>query len=62
MFDERYAVYLYIIDLRTVLDRLGFLASDDGTYIMTVNADDAVMMKKFGLKQRPHFSYMPSKL
>mgnify|MGYP000659428862 CR=1 FL=1 len=42
MFDERYAVYLYIIDLRTELDRLGFLASDDGTYIMTVNADDAV--------------------
>ena len=33
MFDERYAVYLYIIDLRTELDGLGFLASDDGTYI-----------------------------
>ena len=40
--DERYAVYLYIIDLCTELDGLGFLASDDGTYIMTVNADDAV--------------------
>ncbi|GAA6339166.1 hypothetical protein I090019C5_27410 [Phocaeicola massiliensis] len=42
MFYERYAVYLYIIDLCTKLDGLGFLASDDGTYIMTVNADDAV--------------------
>ena len=42
MFDERYAVYLYIIDLRTELDRLGSLASDDGMYIMTVNVDDAV--------------------
>ena len=40
--DERYAVYLYIIDLCTELDGLGFLASDDGTYIITVNADDAV--------------------
>ena len=36
VFDERYAVYLYIIDLCTELDGLGFLASDDGTYIMTV--------------------------
>ena len=42
VFDERYAVYLYIIDLCTELDGLGFLASDDGTYIITVNADDAV--------------------
>ena len=42
VFYERYAVYLYIIDLCTKLDGLGFLASDDGTYIMTVNADDAV--------------------
>ena len=40
--NERYAVYLYIIDLCTELDGLGFLASDDGTYIITVNADDAV--------------------
>ena len=32
VFDERYAVYLYIIDLCTELDGLGFLASDDGTY------------------------------
>ena len=30
VFDERYAVYLYIIDLCTELDGLGFLASDDG--------------------------------
>ena len=42
VFNERYAVYLYIIDLCTELDGLGFLASDDGTYIITVNADDAV--------------------
>ena len=42
MFYERYAVYPYIIDLCTKLDGLGFLASDDGTYIMTVKADDAV--------------------
>ena len=42
MFDERYAVYLYVVDLRTELDGLGFLASDDGTYIITVDADDAV--------------------
>ena len=34
----------YIIDLCTELDGLGFLASDDGTYIMTVNADDAVIL------------------
>ena len=40
--DEDFADYLYIIDLCTKLDGLGFLASDDGTYIMTVNADDAV--------------------
>ena len=42
MFDERYAVYLYVVDLRTELDGLCFLASYNGTYIMTVNADDAV--------------------
>ena len=40
--DERYAVYLYIIDLCTELDGLGFLAYDDGTYIMKVNDDAAV--------------------
>ena len=40
--DERYAVYLYVIDLSAELDRLCFLASYDGMYIMTVNADDAV--------------------
>lgn len=34
VFDERYAVYLYIIDLRTELDGVDFLASYDGTYIM----------------------------
>ena len=42
VFDERYAVYLYIIDIRTELDGFGFLASYDGTYIMTVNADNTV--------------------
>ena len=41
VFDERYAVYLYVVDLRTELDGLGFLASYNGTYIMTVDADDA---------------------
>ena len=40
--NEKSSIYLYIIDLCTELDGLGFLASDDGTYIMTVNADDAV--------------------
>ena len=40
--DERYAVYLYVVNLCTELDRFYFLASHNGTYIMTVNADDAV--------------------
>ena len=42
VFDERYAVYLYIVHFCTELDGFGFLASDDGTYIMTVNAYNAV--------------------
>jgi len=42
VFDERYAVYLYVVDLRAELDGLCFLASYNGTYIMAVNADDAV--------------------
>jgi hypothetical protein len=42
VFDKRYAVYLYVAHLRAELDRLGFLASYDGTYIMTVNANDTV--------------------
>ena len=42
VFDERYSVYLYIIDLCTELDGFGFLASYDGTYIMAVDADDAI--------------------
>ncbi|BEG61551.1 hypothetical protein Cfast33896_05060 [Coprobacter fastidiosus] len=42
MFDERYTVYLYVVNLCAELDGLGFLASYDGTYIMTVDADDAV--------------------
>ena len=40
--DERYAVYLYIIDLCTELDGLCLLPPYDGTYIMTVNTDDTV--------------------
>ena len=42
VFDERYAVYLYVVYLRTELNGFRFLASDDGMHIMTVNADDAV--------------------
>ena len=42
VFDERYSVYLYVVDLRAELDGLCFLASYNGTYIMAVNADDAV--------------------
>ena len=42
VFDERYAVYLYVIDLRTELHRFRFLTSYDEMYIMTVNADNAV--------------------
>lgn len=42
VFDERYAVCLYIIDLRTEFDGFRFLTSYDGTYIMTVNADNTV--------------------
>ena len=42
VFDERYAVYLYIVHFCTKLDGLGFLTSYNGTYIMTVKADDAV--------------------
>ena len=41
-FDERNAVYLYIIDLDTELDGFPFLASYDGEYVMAVNADDVV--------------------
>ena len=37
--NERYAIYLYIVNLSTKLDRFYFLVSDDGTYIMTVNAN-----------------------
>ncbi len=32
VFDERYAVYLYVVSLCTELDGFGFLASDDETY------------------------------
>ena len=43
VFDERYAVYLYVVDLRTELDGLCFLASYNGTYIMTINADNTII-------------------
>ena len=42
VFDEGYAVYLYVASLRPELDGFGFLASYDRTYIMAVDADDAV--------------------
>ena len=52
VFDERYAVYLYVVDLRAELDGLCFLASYNGTYIMTVNADDTVT-----LSSKPSFFF-----
>ena len=42
VFDERYAVYLYIVHFCAELDGFGFLAPYDGTYIMTVNAYNTV--------------------
>ena len=42
VFDERYAVYLHVVNLRTELYGLCFLTSYNGTYIMTVNADNTV--------------------
>ena len=36
------AAYLYIVDLCIELDGFGSLASYDGTYIMAVDADDAI--------------------
>ena len=42
VFDERYAVYLYIVHFCTELNRLVFLSPYDRTYIMAVNADDSV--------------------
>ena len=42
VFDERYAVYLYIIDLCTELSGLCFLTSYDRTYIMPVNTNNTV--------------------
>lgn len=55
VFDERYAIYLYVIDLCTELDRLCFLVSYDGTYIMTDNADNTVTY--FPSFQYFHFLY-----
>ena len=42
MFDERYAVYLYVVNLCTEFNGFCLLPSYNGTYIMTVNADDTV--------------------
>ena len=39
---HRISVYLYVVDLRTELNGFCLLASYNGTYVMTVNADDAV--------------------
>lgn len=43
VFDKRYTVYLYVVNLCTEFNRLCFLASYDRTYVMTVDADDAVL-------------------
>ena len=43
VFDKRYTVYLYVVNLCTEFNRLCFLASYDRTYVMTVDADDAVI-------------------
>lgn len=40
--NERYSIYLYIVDFRTELNGLCFLTSYDGTYIMPVNTDNTV--------------------
>ena len=42
VFDERYTVYLYVVNLCTEFNGFCFLASYDRTYVMTVDADDAV--------------------
>ena len=42
VFDKRYTVYLYVVNLCTEFNRLCFLASYDRTYVMTVDADDTV--------------------
>jgi len=54
VFDEGYAVYLYVAHLRTELDGFAFPASYNGTYIMTVNVDDAVT----DLPPRKHFLFL----
>ena len=35
--------YLYVVNLCTEFNRLCFLASYDRTYVMTVDADDAII-------------------
>ena len=59
VFDERSVVYLYVVNLCTELDGFGFLASDDGTYIMTVNAyntvTDLTVFKHFLLLYKDFF-------
>ncbi len=41
-FDEWYTVYLYVVNLCTEFDRLCFFTSYYGTYIMMVNAENAI--------------------
>ena len=42
VFNKRYTVYLYVVNLCAEFNRFCFLSSYYWTYIMTVNADDAV--------------------
>ena len=42
VFDERYTVYLYVVNFCTEFNGFYFLASYDRTYVMTVDAGDAV--------------------
>ena len=42
VFDEGDSVYLYIVHLGSELDRLGFLPTHDGAYIVAVYTDNTV--------------------
>ena len=42
VFDKRYTVYLYVVNFCTEFNGFYFLASYDRTYVMTVDAGDAV--------------------
>ena len=47
VFDEGYSVNLDVVDLGAKLHALVLLASDDRTYVRTVDADDAVFRLLF---------------